>query len=309
MAALKSTHIKILPPPPFNFAATVYSHGWAALRPNEWDRQSEILQRTEQLNDGSVVHLSLQANAEADQEQHPQLDIRVSHSGNLGASNKKEIVDRISTMLRLEEDLGEFYRYCEQHDDQWVALPRSGFGRLLRSPELFEDIVKTICTTNIQWGGTKRMVSELVEAYGASLPGSPAVKTFPSAEAIASDSLTSFEKKVNLGYRGAYVHLLAQRLASGELNIDDFWNNDLSNVDLRKQLLAIKGIGKYAAANLLMILGRYDELPVDSVFREFVSKKYFAGKKVDDKEMIAIYDDWDEWKFLAYWFDLWQEPE
>ena len=42
----------------------------------------------------------------------------------------------------------------------------AGIGRLLRSPTVFEDLVKVICTTNVQWGGTKRMVRELVDAFG-----------------------------------------------------------------------------------------------------------------------------------------------
>ena len=39
-------------------------------------------------------------------------------------------------------------------------------GRVLRSPTVFEDVVKTICTVNIQWGGTVSMVKRLAGVYG-----------------------------------------------------------------------------------------------------------------------------------------------
>jgi len=57
---------------------------------------------------------------------------------------------------------------------------------------------------------------------------------------------------------------------------------------------------------MLMLLGRYDELAVDTVFREFVRTKYFKGRKVSDQKAAAVYDGWGEWKYLAYWFDIWQ---
>ena len=37
---------------------------------------------------------------------------------------------------------------------------------MVRSPTVFEDVVKTICTTNTSWGGTTRMVNALVEHLG-----------------------------------------------------------------------------------------------------------------------------------------------
>lgn len=125
-------------------------------------------------------------------------------------------------------------------------------------------------------------------------------------ESIAKVSLDSFSKKVRMGYRTAYVHLLAQQVASGELDPESFFSPDIPTAELKKKLLGIKGIGNYAAATLLMLLGRYDELPTDTVFRDFVSKSYFKGRKVSDKKAQAVYKNWGKWKYLAYWFELWE---
>ena len=114
-----------------------------------------------------------------------------------------------------------------------------------------------------------------------------------------------FGETVNLGYRAPYVHELATRVSSGALELEALAEADLPTPELEKELLTIKGVGPYAAATLLMLVGRYDELAVDSVFREFVSERYFGGDRPTDAEARAVYEPWGRWRYLAYWFDLW----
>ena len=79
---------------------------------------------------------------------------------------------------------------------------------------------------------------------------------------------------------------------------------------LRRALLGIKGVGPYAAATLLMLLGRYDALGYDTILRDFVSDRYFAGERLPERELLAVYDDWWRWRYLAYWFEMWlADPE
>jgi 3-methyladenine DNA glycosylase/8-oxoguanine DNA glycosylase len=68
-------------------------------------------------------------------------------------------------------------------------------------------------------------------------------------------------------------------------------------------LRQIKGIGPYAAATLLMILGRYEHLAIDTELRAHVSTKYFQGQPVTEAQMREIYAPWGKWQYLAYWFD------
>jgi len=69
-------------------------------------------------------------------------------------------------------------------------------------------------------------------------------------------------------------------------------------------LLSIKGVGNYAASTMLMLLGRYDHIPIDTVFRDFMKAKYFQTKPFSEKEGVQIYDEWGKWKYLAYWYDM-----
>ena len=136
---------------------------------------------------------------------------------------------------------------------------------MLRSPSLFEDVVKTILTTNTLWSATIRMNQKLINQYGPSLDGDSEKRAFPNPDEIAASRPEVLREAVRVGYRAPSIHELAVRVASGELDIESLKTSDLPTLELRKELLKIKGVGPYAAANLLLILGRGDFIPVDFV--------------------------------------------
>jgi 3-methyladenine DNA glycosylase/8-oxoguanine DNA glycosylase len=98
---------------------------------------------------------------------------------------------------------------------------------------------------------------------------------------------------------------LARDVASGRLDLDSLKTADLPTPQLRKRLLTIKGVGQYAAANLLMLLGRYDFLPIDSWALKLVSHEWYDGEPVGSAKVEAAFERWGEWKGLAYWFWDW----
>ncbi len=70
------------------------------------------------------------------------------------------VMAQVRHVLSLDVDLTPFYAVAAEDPDlAWVL---TGAGRMVRSPTVFEDVVKTICTTNTSWGGTMRMVNALV---------------------------------------------------------------------------------------------------------------------------------------------------
>ena len=300
MAALINTSLTLSIEAPFDFEQTVTAHGWVALLPNHWNSENKRLLRIQQLIDGHVVQMVISQTRSADS---PEIRIHVSHTKALSTNGKEEIIKIVRHMLRLDEDFSQLYATAGKKDAYYQPMMQ-GFGRLLRSPTVFEDLVKTICTTNIQWGGTKRMIKEIIDAFGHPFANDPEQKSFPSAQDLAQCDFETFNSKTNLGYRTDYIHLLARRITDGELDVESFLDPAIKTADLRKKLLAVKGIGNYAAATMLMLLGHYDALPVDSVFREFVFKKYFKGKSVAQARAEKIYKGWGKWKYLAYWYDM-----
>lgn len=289
--------LRLTPTPPFDIAETLSSHGWVVLAPNTYHKETNSFSRIEELPGGVVARLGVCAEGDG-------VLIRAESAAPLTGAQKNLIKARVAHMLRLDDDYSTFYKLARKKGPPWAGLARRGLGRMFRSPTVWEDAVKTILTTNIAWGGTKRMAATLVSEWGAPFPLDPAQRAFPTPQAIAAVPLKKFEAKAGLGYRGPYLHQLATRLAAGDLDLQAWLDPSIPADDLYRQLLAVKGIGPYAAANLLMLLGRYDRLGYDTIYRDFVSSTYFNGRVLPLKDMLAVYDDWGEWKFLAYWFEM-----
>ena len=119
-------------------------------------------------------------------------------------------------MLRLDDDLSAFYaRAAEDPELAWAA---AGAGRMLRSPTVFEDLVKTICTTNCTWSATVRMVTALVErARNGRACGR---RTFPTPAAMAAAGDDFYAGVAKAGYRGAYLRSIAADVAEGRLDLE-----------------------------------------------------------------------------------------
>jgi 3-methyladenine DNA glycosylase/8-oxoguanine DNA glycosylase len=294
-----TSHLKLEVYPPFNFHAAATSHGWIALAPNAWLAEHRMVQRVERLGTGTVVLLEISDGRKTDR---PKIVARVNSLNPLTSRDRAQVRAVVGRMFRLEEDFSEFYALCQACGGAWSRL-QAGCGRLLRSPTVFEDVVKTICTTNTRWSGTKRMVARLVATLGEPYTPEPSLRAFPTPEAIAQADPHVFTEIIPLGYRGPYIHRLAQQVVSGELDLEALRDVSTPTQTLKRQLQAIRGMGPYATHTLLMLLGRYEELAIDSEMRAFVRQHYFEGNSPKDKEIRTVYEAWGRWRYLAYWFD------
>lgn len=217
-----TTRLEIRPPAPFDFVAAACSHGWAVLAPTTWDAERQRLGRVERLDSGRVVALSVAGTSDAGQ---PIIAIDVRHAGPLPPADAEEIRRKVGHMLRVDEEFTEFYALCAARGDRWAEIGR-GMGRLLRSPTVFEDVVKTIATTNTQWSGTKAMTRALVDALGEPLPHDPTHHAFPTPEAVAAAPLETLSA-ARFGYRAPYIQALARRVAAGELHLEGLTHSEL----------------------------------------------------------------------------------
>ncbi|NNE65938.1 MAG: hypothetical protein HKN33_05170 [Pyrinomonadaceae bacterium] len=165
-----------------------------------------------------------------------------------------------------------------------------------------EDLVKTICTTNCTWSLTKMMTTNLVEKLGGK--SDKRTRSFPTAHQMASKSGSFFEKEIRSGYRGPYLLELAESVASGKFDPESWLESELTTDELRKEMKKIKGVGNYAAENLLKLIGRYDGLALDSFLRSGFYTHHNRGKRCSDKKIERFYSDFGKWKGLVIWFDI-----
>jgi len=238
------------------------------------------------------VTLSVTANKRA---------LRILTSRRLSQAVAKKVINDVRHMLRLDDDMGEFYRMlADDGDFSWI--PTQGAGRLLRSPTVFEDLVKMICTTNCSWALTEKMVTGLVESLGReSNDGS---RTFPTPEAMALMPVKFYVNEVRAGYRASYLKELADRVASGELKTEEWLVSDLPTPELIKNMKSVKGVGDYAAENMLKLVGRYDGLALDSWVRGKFARIRNQSRKTSDKKIHRYYSRFGEWRGLALWCDM-----
>jgi len=286
---------------PFRFLSVVKSHGWVQMAPFTFDEETAMLAYTDRLSNGRVLEYQI---TESDR------GVRVK-TEKLTKSEQAEVTD-VTWMLGLDMDFSAFYAAAKR-EPKLLHAENMARGRVLRSPTLFEDVVKTILTTNTLWAATKRMNLNLIEQFGPSLDGSTPPtgeetekRAFPSPAEIAASSHEVLKEAVRVGYRAPSIHELAVRVASGELDLESLKTSGLPTLELRKKLLDIKGVGPYAAANLLMILGRGDFIPVDSWAMKLVSHEWYDGEPVTPKQVVEHFEDWGEFKGLAYWFWDWK---
>jgi len=280
---------------PFRFLSVIKSHGWVQLAPFVFNEASATLNYIDRLSNGRVLEYQIT-------EQDDGVTVK---TGKLMKKEQDEVVQRVTWMLGLDLDFSAFY-VASKREPKLLHVEKMARGRVLRSPTLFEDVVKTILTTNTLWGATKRMNLNLIEQFGPALDGDSEKRAFPSPAEIAASSPEVLKEAVRVGYRAPAIHELAVRVASGEMDLESLKTSDLPTLELRKELLKIKGVGPYAAANLLMILGRSDFIPVDSWALKLVSHEWYDGGPVTPKQVEEHFEEWGEFKGLAYWFWDWK---
>lgn len=286
---------------PVDLKRTVASHGLVSLPPME------------PFNDGGALRITLPlpkgiARTVEISERRPGVASIEVAGRPPSAAARKEILTSVRRVLALDRDLSGFYDLAAQDPDlSWVT---SGAGRMIQSPTVFEDVVKTICTTNCSWGATIRMVSALVEHLGPRAPGAPDTgpqgRAFPDARAMAEADEVFYRDIVRAGYRGPYFIALARSVASGDVDLEGWASAtpaELSDDELAIYLQSLPGVGPYAAAHIMMVLGRHSRLILDSWTRPAYAR--LAHKRaVKDTTIERRFRRYRGHAGLAFWLFL-----
>ena len=192
----------------------------------------------------------------------------------LGPRVRAGVTAVVRHILRLDEDLLPFYAIARGDPANWLWAC-GGAGRMIRSPTVFGDVIKTLCTTNCSWALTRHMVEAPGEATSRHRPRparrgrAGADASFPGPEMMADASArVSTGDVVHAGYR-VLLPACAERARPG-------WEPStfevlgcagpagLSDDDVAERLGALPGIGPYAVAHIMMLIGRYSRPTLDS---------------------------------------------
>ncbi len=282
---------------PVDLWRTMNSHGFAELAPAHLDEGARTLEVTLRIRRGKPRRVRLR---EGRRPGHAIVEILGPAAG---VRIQEDVVAGVRRVLRLDHDLAGFYAKAEH--DPALAWAVTGAGRMLQGPSVFEDVVKTVCTTNCTWSATVRMVNALVEHLGDSAIGGdgPLSNAFPTPERMANTTEAFYRDVARAGYRGAYLRSLAGSVADGELDLEALASatpDELSDAELEQRLLALPGVGPYAAAHIMMTIGRNSRLILDSWTRPKYAR--MIGKKtVSDTQIRRRFARYGDHAGLAFW--------
>jgi N-glycosylase/DNA lyase len=249
------------------------------------------------------------------------LAFRMAARGRPSAAEAVEARTALATCLALDQDLGEFQALARALEAERAAgrrhLPdlrwalERGAGRLLRSPTVFEDAVKTLCTTNCTWALTRVMVTNLCEALGEEAPDGACC--FPTPAAMAERPERFYRDRIRAGYRAPFLRALAREAASGALDLEAMRGPDLAGAAprqtpttdaLAERIGELDGFGPYATEHLLRLLGRFDHLALDSWVRGKLTELRRRRRVPTDRAVRGWYRPYGRWAGLAMWLEV-----
>jgi N-glycosylase/DNA lyase len=123
---------------------------------------------------------------------------------------------------------------------------------------------------------------------------------------MAEASEAFYRDVVRAGYRGPYLRSLAADVAAGTLDLEELGNatrDEIPDEEVEIRLLALPGVGPYAAAHIMMLLGRYSRLVLDSWTRPKYAQ-VTGGRPVKDSTIERRFRRYGPYAGLAFWLVL-----
>ncbi len=279
-------------PAGYSLRRVLASHGWYDLPPFVLDDASRTISTVVALPGGGARRIVMREEGGGAVLESP---------GPADAGTRRALTRAARRILALDVDLSEFHGLVAD-DSRFAWIAQTGTGRMMRAPSMFEDVVKLVLTTNCSWAFTKKMVVALVDRYGEEAPNGG--RSFPTAARLARVREKTFRDAIRAGYRSPYLSALAREVASGRVDVEGWETDRRDAAALRKEMLALPGVGPYVTENLLKFLARPDGLGLDSWMRAKYAKLYHGGRPITDRTIARRCAKLGRWAGLALWFDL-----
>lgn len=283
---------------PVDLWRTIVSHGLAWLPPTSVDEEARTLTAVLAVPRGKPRSVAVSQGRAG----HARVEVA---GAALSARAREALETALRRVLSLDRDLSGFY--ASVRDDPDLAWAAAGAGRMLRSATVFEEVVKTVCTTNCAWSATVRMVERIVEHLGEPAAGVVADgargRAFPTPDAMAEAPESFYRDVVRAGYRGAYLRAFARSVADGETDVEPLATvsrDEMSDDEVFKRLVELPGVGPYAAAHVMMMIGRHSRPILDSWSRPKYATM-LGRKTVSDKAIERRFRRYGDHAGLAFW--------
>ena len=273
--AMISRHYRIASAHDVSLRMTVESHGWVGLAPWNWDGTTEALSRTDLLGGPTTITVT--------QSGPRSMEVRAEGEGGEASGDVEAIMRR---WLSLDWDPAEAIQVASAVDVGVADAIRRGGGRFLRGSTFYEDYLKTVCTVQINWAGTKRMAGRLVQEIGEGYVPTP-VQILDAGEA-------ALRERASMGFRAKGIVVSTEKLLADGL-VDEA-GLAAEGLLTYEALIGLHGIGPYAASHLRVLLHDFSRVPVDSEVTSYFRDRHGIGPK----EVESFLERWGDYRFLGY---------
>lgn len=215
----------------------------------------------------------------------------------------KKFLEEYFNLSENYEDIKK--KYSENYESLKKATEFAYGLRILKQDE-FETIISFIISANNNIKRIKKIINNIsmkcgkkIEFEGKEYFG------FPSIEELRKLKEEDF-KSLGAGFRDKYLESTVNKIYSDNLEKYIEKLNNLSNKELEKELLNLKGVGP-KVANCIMLFGfnRIDSFPIDVWVKRVMQEEFFGGEEVSNKKIEefanTLYEKGLAQQYLFYW--------
>lgn len=238
-----STIFRLRAVPPYDFSLTVHKPaGWSLLTPFEIFEDG-ILWTAMRTHFGKMFGLKLKSVGTVEK---PEIFCEVFSREKLGAEERRAFAKMVMWMLRLKEDVREFYALAES-DPIIGMLVKDLYGmRRTERPDIFPSLILAVTLQMAPIKRSDQMMSLLIKNYGvkARFDGRE-VSYWPSPERIARAEVRELKEGCKLGYRAESLKSIAEAIHKGFPTLQEL--EEMSPEEAKAKLMELRGIGEYSA--------------------------------------------------------------
>ena len=286
----------IVPAAPYDFALT-------AGQPS-YSRDQEY--KTEDYGDGTYTRLldlgdkaalaTARATGTVDRP-----EILVTLTGDeLSGEDGRRAARQLEWLLGCDQDLRPFYESAAA-DPVLAGVVGDFYGyHNTRTASVFEALVQAVMGQQIATAVARVVRNLMIQRYGvrATISGREWY-AFPRAATLAAAEVADLRELKLSVRKSEYIQGIARAALEAPEGFEEL--HGLSDGEVVARMTALRGVGQWTAQwALVRALGRLDGFPAgDLALRRTVSRLYFGGAEITDRELLEFSERWSPWRSYA----------
>jgi DNA-3-methyladenine glycosylase II len=218
--------------------------------------------------------------------------------------SKIETIDKVKEVLQWNVPLVHIHEHFSKTDLKDIFEIHYGTPLVLDF-DPYSCLIKCIIHQQLNLSFAHKLTERFVKTYGFQQDD---VWFYPRPEQVAGLTMEELRSLQFSGRKAEYTIGISQAIANGDLNLAELTH--LSEDEIFKSLIKLKGIGPWTIQNLLMFgYGKPNLFPTADIgIQNALKKLYKLDRKPTIEEMETYKKDWDPYLSYASLY-LWRSIE